>query len=980
MHTETVSARRGVAGPALVGRPEELGVVAALLERADSGESGALLISGDAGVGKTALVQRACADLAPSAVVLSGSCLPLTSMTVPFLAIRSVMQDAHREGIPLPDVMGTADSLANSPTIFDAWLDHLTDDRQVVLAIDDLHWADQSTLDVLMYVLAGPADRRLAVIATIRSHAVDDGHPLQHWLAHVRRLPRVEQVTLGPLDRVSTGDQISDLFGASPHQTLVEDVFTHTRGNPYLNQLLVHGLPPESRHLPTDLPADLSSAVSQSWSRLSASTLELARILAVGGAPLRAQDLSDVAGKPDGTDVRALLREAVDAGTLEHARDGTYWFHHPMSAEVLEQSLDDDERQRWHAAFADHGEKVVAAASSPPMGMMVAVADHHHLAGHQIEAYQWALRASEAAAAVGGSAEMFRLLRRAVDLGRLLPGVSRSSQELLRGLISAADAAGAQDEELQAVDELIEQSESATEPLLVAELMVRRAQLRFSTGHSFWSLDDLREANRLSSVEPDSWQHALTYAELAHGGSWHDDPEVEANAERALVIARVAGNARALSYALTANAIVALVDDRGDTGAALAHEAVDAAVAAGDYWAYCHATFWEGNCVDTWSTKFYAEFLSRHREQLVELGAPHTYVALLCAEEANSWLGIGDWRRCMAGLRVALGSDPGPFADGSARLAAARLAAFQGRPVEAQAHMARVEELFAKSSSFVNQGFDAIRAEVHLAAGRPQAAYEAAIIGATFSGVPPTMCEWLMPLAARALADLIRAELDAGRDPAIHVAHLDELTSRFPSVIRDVGEIGEQMGLQIEALDELYAAEVGRARLAGDNGAQWESAAEACHAGMLAWEETYACWRAAESLLTRDRHQRSLAAKLLRRGHALAVDLQARSIQLELEELAASARIPLDPLSVPKPSPQPSDHVAELPGLTARERETLAHVVAGRTYAEIARDMVISEKTVSSHISNLLRKTGTTNRVELSRLAIRTRDSSSSHK
>ena len=970
-----MSARLGVTGPALVGRPEELGVVAALLRRACSGESGALLISGDVGVGKTALVQRACADVDPSALVLAGSCLPLTSMTVPFLAIRSAMQVARRESIPLPDVMGAADSPAISPIIFDAWLDHVTDDRPVVLAIDDLHWADQSTLDVLMYVLAGPASRRLSVIATIRSRAVNEGHPLQHWLAHVRRLPRVEQMTLEPIDRISTGDQISDLLGAPPHQSLVQDVFTHTRGNPYLNQLLVDGLPPESRRLPADLPADLSSAVLLAWSRLPASTLELARILAVGGAPMRAQDLSDIAGTPDSTDVQPLLREAVDAGTLDHARDGTYWFHHPMSAEVLEQSLDDDERRRWHAAFAHHGERALAASSSPAVEMMVAVADHHDLAGHQLEAYRWSLRASEAAGSVGGNPEMLRLLRRAVDLARILPDVSTTSKELLRRLTSAAAAAGAQAEELRAVDELIEQCSSATDPLLVAELLVRRGHLRFSTGHSFFSLDDLREAKSLSSVEPDSWQHAFALAELAHACFWHDDPEAQVNAERALVVARAAGNARALSYALTANAILELVGDRGDTGAALANEAVEAAVAADDYWAFCHATLWEGNCVDTWASRAYADHLRRRREQLAELAAPHTYIAWLSSVEAMSWLAVGDWRRCLARLRVVLGSDPGPFADVSARLVAARLAAWQGSAVEAQAHMVRVEELFVESSTFLNHEVDAVRAEVHLAAGRPRAAYEAAIAGATLPGAPPTMCEWLMPLATRALADLIRADLDAGLDPGNHVAQLDELTTRFPSVIRDVGETQEQASLQTAALDELYAAEVGRARLVVDNDAQWERAADACHEAMLAWEETYACWRAAESLLMRDRHQRPLAAAFLRRGLALALELRARPIQLELEALAASARIPLDPVTLPQQSRQSSEHATDLPGLTTREREILAHVVAGRTYAEIAREMVISEKTVSSHISNLLRKTGTANRVELSRLATRSQGS-----
>ncbi|MET0448462.1 MAG: LuxR C-terminal-related transcriptional regulator, partial [Aeromicrobium sp.] len=347
--------------------------------------------------------------------------------------------------------------------------------------------------------------------------------------------------------------------------------------------------------------------------------------------------------------------------------------------------------------------------------------------------------------------------------------------------------------------------------------------------------------------------------------------------------------------------------------------------------------------------------------------------ALLSADEAISCLAIGDWRRCVSRLRFALGSDPGPFADTGARLAAARLAAWQGRPVEAQAHMERIDELVAGNSSFLNYEYDGVRAEVLLAAGRPQAAYDAALDGATTPGVPPTMCEWLMPLAARALADLVRADRDAGRDAAGHLARLDDLVSRFPTVIRDFGEFGEQWTVQIAALDELYAAEVGRARQSPDNGAQWVRAAEGCRAGMLAWEEAYACWRAAEAMLMHDRHQRASAASLLRRGHGLATDLRARPVRIEMEALAATARIPLEPVqAVPDAAPQGSGGSTALAALTPREREVLAHVVAGRTYAEIARDMVISEKTVSSHISNLLRKTGTSSRVELARLAART--------
>lgn len=315
-----MSARPGAIGPALAGRSGELEVLGALLERATDCEAGALLVSGDAGVGKTALVQNACAAADPSTVILAGSCLPLTTMTVPFLAIRSATRDAHREGISLPSVMWSEDSPANVPIMFDAWLEDLCSDRLVILAIDDLHWADQSTLDVLMYVLAGSSDRRLAVIATIRSSEVGEGHPLQRWLADIRRLPRVEQMTL---DRLATAAQIAGLLGAPPHQLLVEDVLSHTQGNPYLNRLVVNGLPPDARLLPPDLPADLKSAVLQSWRRLSAPTRELARILAVGGAPStrKASTTSSATLPTPPTSCRCCMRRSMRAPSMWHVTE-----------------------------------------------------------------------------------------------------------------------------------------------------------------------------------------------------------------------------------------------------------------------------------------------------------------------------------------------------------------------------------------------------------------------------------------------------------------------------------------------------------------------------------------------------------------------------------------------------------------------------------------------------------------------------------
>ncbi|AIY03696.1 hypothetical protein ART_4097 [Arthrobacter sp. PAMC 25486] len=960
----------GADGADIVGRATELGLLGGFLAGAAAGTAGTLVVSGDAGVGKTALVQHACNAPGLAAWVFAGACLPLASMTVPFLALRSAFRAAPRfDGDARPTLPKAGEVPHDVPVAIDVWLDELCLRRPVVMVIDDLQWADQSTLDVLMYLIAGPTNRRLAIIATLRTGEVDEAHPLHRWLADIRRLPRIDWLGLHPFDRLDTEAQLAHLLGAPPHQSLLQEIFTHTAGNAYLNRLVVAGLKPDARHLPAELPSDLKAAVLRSWRGLSAGSRRLTQLMAVGGRPVRAEDLGAVArpkGLPDG--VLALLHEAADAGIVECSLDGTHWwFHHPLIAEVLEQRLDADERIRWHGAFAAHEENRLADHEAPDFASLAALADHHYTSGHTGDAYRWALRASAAAGHAGGTAEMLRLLRRAVGLRSGLPDAVESQQELWSRLRAAAAETGSMDEELEAVEALLSGPDIGTRPLEAGELLVRRAHLRFSMGRSFMTLGEMREAVRLTAVEPESWQHALALAELAHVGVWKDEAEAESHAVRALTIARAAGNPRALSYALTANSMTALTKGSARRARAFATEGMAAAVQAREFWAFVHATMWLANATETWTSQVFADLMRAGRQELARLGAPHVYIAKMAADEAGSYLAIGQWRECEQALRIALGSDPGTMGDVAARLTAARLAAWQGRTDEAQSHLARAEELYSQKSAFTNLDFDAIRAEICLAAGQPEAAYAAAMIGATADGLAPTMCEWLIPLAARSLADSIRLAKDEGAPTAALAALTDELVQRFPITLRDVGETTVLYTLQLAALDLLYVAEVGRARECADNATDWIRTADACHAATLRWEEAYSCWRAVESLLLHGHAQRGLAAAVLRRGLDLAEELRAGPIQEQLRELATRARITVD-----RPIVRDSAAAhATLPGLTPREREILEYVVAGRTYAEIAASLVISEKTVSSHISNLLRKTGAANRLDLSRLATR---------
>jgi DNA-binding CsgD family transcriptional regulator len=424
-----------------------------------------------------------------------------------------------------------------------------------------------------------------------------------------------------------------------------------------------------------------------------------------------------------------------------------------------------------------------------------------------------------------------------------------------------------------------------------------------------------------------------------------------------------------LCYALVARVMAWMTTGRASSGVMFAdgfadsEEARAAAARSGDYVGFIHAALSAGACLDGWVSWEYIRYTAECREELIRLGAPHVYVAILSTDEAPGLLMLGDWRACEDRLRVALGATPGTVADINARLSAALLACWHGKLGQAQAHLARAEEIVLEKAGYVISYFDAVRAELAAATGDTVGAVSAALAGLQLD-VPPNFVERLLPLAARALANDIQLLRDRGKDPSSIVSQLDDLRCKYPTVRADL-IFGPMYRLQLRAMQALYDAEQCRGRLDPAAGNAWLTAADACQKGQLAWDEAYANWRAAEAL-AKDRTARDAAAAALRRAHELAVDLQAAPLLADVEALAQSARISLAAVDESQPS-----QTGVLPSLTPREREILAHIVAGRTYGEIARELVLSEKTVSVHVSHLLHKTGTTNRVDLAQLARR---------
>ncbi len=259
-------------------------------------------------------------------------------------------------------------------------------------------------------------------------------------------------------------------------------------------------------------------------------------------------------------------------------------------------------------------------------------------------------------------------------------------------------------------------------------------------------------------------------------------------------------------------------------------------------------------------------------------------------------------------------------------------------------------------------------AEVLLAQDDPAGAFELVERVLPVNAVDPRVVDELMVWGARAAADLVERASD-DRDQTAVQTHREALTRLVKTRATLPGIAFQPSGpddtVQV-ARAALFAAESGRADGVEDQISPWREAVAACAEAGLGWEQQVSSWRLASALIESGASGGEAAA-LLRGVHDYAVQQGATPLQTRVEELAASARISLTSPRVPASDAVP----AAFTGLTARETEVLAHLVANRTNAEIAEALFISEKTVSVHVSNLLRKTDTGSRREVAALARR---------
>ena len=971
------------AQPVLVGREPEREALRVVVERAISGEPGMLLLRGEAGIGKTSLVREAAGAAREGGChVLFGQCLRFgaeVTSYVPFTQafthwLRSTDSEARDRLAPngrlddlVPALTGPSDGLALLQ--IGAAVDQLQADRPTVLVVDDLQWSDPSSLDALSYLVAGFADgQRLAILATYRDTDLDEGHRLHGWLADALRMPSVSQLELGRMDVWTMEELVLARGGPGAVPGRAEDVMRRSGGNPYLADLILGEAGSADRG---EAPGErrLADALAASWHRLSAPGRRVTQLLAVAGAPVAYPVLRDLVAlqgiSSEGTST--ALAEAAAQGITVETESGAIWFRHPLLAETIAGSMRHQQRIDLHGELAAQW---LGAVDVDERDRANFLALHYVQAADADRAYAWSVRAADEALAIRARDEEAHLLSTAVQLLDQLSDDMAARVDDVSLLMRAGSAAESAGDGRAAVSHFesalgrVERSTSDSK-LLAARILLYLHELRdwASDGSTGTTTGEPLEVLALTESLSDSEERALGFARLAWAEVWLGIEGAAEHAETAVQLAELVDTPPARIWSLGARA-----QTRSGTGEGVADAERAFALASehGDARLTCWATVFLGNNLDAAGRWAEASAVTGAAYQTLRDAGEFDFAAAVGAMTARWDYGLGRWpqaRRMVRELLTLARSDYGAM---SARCLAALLCAHEGRPAAALLHLRRAEELRPHPSP-VGEPLVDTQIQVSLVLGNHLTVLETTStqITAVVRVYPPAADEWLM-YASQAAAELLDHGDGRERDEALRLLALTEVARGLEHAFAPVGPLD----VVHPAFGAVYAAQ--RAQCDGAGAALdqlWEAACTATREAGLHYEHARSLYCLARHLLTGG-HDRARASAALVTARSIALDIGAAPLRDRIDGLAAQAHIELRATGAAEPAtPRRALTLPTSQPLTPREEDVLDGLLSGQTYSQIAARLFISDKTVSSHVSNLLRKTGAANRIELAELA-----------
>ncbi|MFJ8252264.1 AAA family ATPase [Streptomyces sp. NPDC094466] len=1017
--------------PVFVGRAEEFAALTEALARAAAGEPQALLIGGEAGVGKTRLVEQfVMAAERRDAVVAVGSCVEIGADGLPFAPFPTALRALRRS---LPEEMAAAcagqegelarllpelgevhrdatdeHSIARLFELTVRLLERISADRVVVLVLEDLHWADASTRHLLAYLFRTLGSGRLMVVGTYRADDIHRRHPLRPLLAELDRLRTVTRVELARFSHDEVGRQLAGILAETPDAALVDEIFDRSDGNAFFVEELARSL--ECCGDSSGLTESLRDLLLVRVEALPEHAQRIARLVAEGGSFVEHELLATVAGLGE-VDLDEALRAAVGANLLQPAADNDgYRFRHSLVREAVSDDLLPGERTRVNRRYAEALEADPSLVRDDERATRLA--SYWYAAHDAAKALPAVLRAAVEARRRYAYSEQLRLLERAMELWDDVPdAVLATLRPFDYAEVYPASGCDPENTPLRYLDVMAEATVAAhfggdrkralaiskkamrvlaseADPLREAWFWVQRARLvqGLDKGDGW---EELATAQELVRGLPPSPVQADVLTNVASWRALHQPgPQALADSDRAVEYARLVGDEYIELHArLTRGWLTA---DAGGVEDGLAEM-----YAVRDRAEKLHLMNLLGRVSVNLPSSL--EAMGRSLEAVaaadhgIEICHSHGLAdsgAWVYANQAQSLFSLGHWAQSEAAAASAARLALAPKAKGLAALRRTELAIARGDLAEGEELLALARTHFGQRDPQPQHLIAPVRHTMLLAAAQGRLAEaRAAFEELARPGFPPGTQRYALPL----LQTAAMIEADARGLPAAEpgrpelLALIRRCAKRLPTLV----PVWAAHGVLIDA--ELARAE------GTDTPGHWARAAEAFGPLDRPYELAQIHRRWAESLLIAP-GDRSTATALLHRAREVANRLGARPLAEAVEQLAARARITLDG-SGAAPGPDAGIHPAVLAavpaqggldrptadeqdpaiaavasfGLTPREQDVHRLVAAGHTNRRIAEELFISPKTASVHVSNILAKLGVSSRGEAAALAHRLR-------
>jgi DNA-binding CsgD family transcriptional regulator/tetratricopeptide (TPR) repeat protein len=965
----------------LVGRDAELEQLCSTLGiSASATDRSAVLLAGDAGVGKTRLLtELRDRSVAEGWLVQAGHCLDFADSALPYLPFSEITGRFARE---LPDLFDEVAerhpallrllpgqrmlSQATDPesvpadqaALFEAVhaLAEAAGERQcLLLVVEDLHWADQSTRDLMSFLFGRGFESPVALVASYRSDDLHRRHPLRRQVAVWARMNGVERIQVDPLGRDDVRRLVQQLHPDPLPEEQVRDIVGRAEGNAFFVEELVGA----TRSRTGRIPEDLADLLLVRLENLDDPAVTVVRAAAVAGRRVSHAALSEVVSL-EAAELDSAIRDAVEGHVLVPTGDDFYRFRHALLAEAVYDDLLPGERASLHAAY------VAALKDGRASGTAAELARHARTAKDHATALTASLRAGDDARGVGGAEEAAQHYLQALDLwsDTRLPDDVDLDYPRLVGLVSdALIAAGHPARAIGVVREQLDHLPADADDSVRGQLL---GTLAFSLAMTESQQDPLeltREAVELVPDEPSAARakalsvHARM---LARSGHFKEGREV---AMTALALAERLDMPRLASDIRTT--LVGLEKKGGPSESLIEalRSAIAGAVDAGASNTELRALLLLGNhhldnAEFTEADDAFQQAITRARDE----GIPWVPYAA----EARWMHGVslriqGRWDDALRVLDLSREVAPPIYA---ALFGGTRSQILVARGDAAGLELARGLRPFWREEGLVAATAGAAEMEEAELRGDQGAAY------ATYRQVVDTLTSIWHPLfqarvrlAATTLAAFASgASRRSATERAADAPLVASLVDDAHAVLERRNEkSGATWGPESRAWESRVDAELLRWRWAADVDPPSQEVL------VEAWREAEARFEAFGAPYELACVRAALADVLTATGDAEGAHEARQAAIKTAEELGARPLLGLLGQEPVVAAPARDVHVS----LTRRESEILALVAQGRTNGEIGRQLFISTKTVSVHVSNILGKLGASGRTEAAAIARR---------